>query len=230
MIGIIYQHLNTINGKCYIGQTTKSIEERWEQHLKDSLHGSSYIFHKAIRKYGENIFEHKILCEIYRDTPEQLKEVLDYYECYYIQYYDSYNSGYNMTLGGGGSLGYKFSQEARQKQSEIRQGESNSFYGKHHSKEQKQKWSKDRKGKQIGENNPFYGKRHTEETKSKISKIHKGKKNESQRKKVLCIDTGVVYDSLVDAAALNSIDVSNLSKACRNNSRCKKMKWKYVEK
>lgn len=99
-----------------------------------------------------------------------------------------------------------------------------------HSEEQKQKWSRERKGKYTEKSNPFYGKQHTEETKSKISKIHKGKKNESQRKKVLCIDTGMVYDSLVDAAVLNSIDVSNLSKACRNNSRCKKMKWKYVEK
>lgn len=174
MIGIIYQHLNTINGKCYIGQTTKSIEERWEQHLKESLYGSSCIFHKAIRKYSENIFEHKILCEIYRDTPEQLKEVLDYYECYYIQYYDSYNSGYNMTLGGGGSLGYKFSQEARQKQSEIQQGESNSFYGKHHSDESKQKMSKAKTGKKM-----------SEKTKNRLSQAKKGKPLSEEHRKNL---------------------------------------------
>jgi hypothetical protein len=100
-----------------------------------------------------------------------------------------------------------------------------------HSEEQKQKWSKERKGKQTGKDNPFYGKHHTEETKSKISKIHKGKKNESQRKNVLCITTGIVYDSLVDAAKANNINISNLSKACRSNGKisCQKKHWMYIE-
>lgn len=52
-----------------------------------------------------------------------------------------------MTLGGGGTLGYKISEETKQRQSELRRGKLNSFYGKHHSVEQKQKWSKTRKGK-----------------------------------------------------------------------------------
>lgn len=231
MTGIIYQHINTFNNKCYIGQTSKSLDERWKEHLKEAKRKSTCAFHRAIRKYGAEAFEHKILCEIYRETTEQLKEVLDYYECYYIKYYNSYNHGYNMTAGGGGSLGYKFSQETRQRQSEIRQGELNSFYGKRHSEEQKQKWSKERKGKQAGKNNPFYGKHHTEEAKSKMSKIHKGKKNESQRKKVLCITTGIVYDSLVDAAKANNISISNLSKACRSNNKisCQKKHWIYIE-
>ena len=312
MTGIIYQHLNTVNGKCYIGQTIKSMDKRWKKHLKDTKKGSDCIFHQAIRKYGESVFEHKILCEIYRDTIEQLEEALDYYECYYIKFYDSYNHGYNMTLGGGGTLGYKTSEETRQKQSESRKGELGYFYGKHHSEEtkkilseaaklryqgqknpfygkhhsdeskqkmskakigkkmseetksrlsqakkgkplseehrknlatanharqgihchseeQKQKWSRERKGKYTGKSNPFYGKQHTEETKAKISKIHKGKKNESQCKKVLCIDTGVIYDSLIDAAKANNINISNLSKACRSNgkNKCGKKYWSY---
>ena len=35
-IGYIYKITNLINGKCYIGQTSRTIEERFKQHLKDS--------------------------------------------------------------------------------------------------------------------------------------------------------------------------------------------------
>lgn len=47
-------------------------------------------------------------------------------------------------------------------------GEGNPFYGKHHSKEAREKYF-------IGENNPMYGKHHTEETKRIISEANKGK-------------------------------------------------------
>jgi len=38
----------------YIGFTSTSIEERFKRHVKSAKHGSDYIIHKAIRKYGED--------------------------------------------------------------------------------------------------------------------------------------------------------------------------------
>lgn len=56
----------------------------------------------------------------------------------------------------------------------VKNGKRNSFYGKHHTQESKQKI---RDNLDIsGKNNPFYGKHHTIETKNKISISHKGKK------------------------------------------------------
>ena len=55
----------------------------------------------------------------------------------------------------------------------VQKGEKNHFYGKHPSKEAKQKLSDARKG----EKNPRFGKHHSEETKQKISEANKGEKH-----------------------------------------------------
>jgi|SRR5260221_3302565 len=59
----IYLHRNRINGKSYVGQTKKTIEERWKEHLKCAK-GTRVIknargFTGAIRKYGAASFEHR---------------------------------------------------------------------------------------------------------------------------------------------------------------------------
>jgi len=46
---IIYRAVNKINGKTYIGQTTKDLEVRKRQHEYDALRNSLQIFHKALR-------------------------------------------------------------------------------------------------------------------------------------------------------------------------------------
>lgn len=48
---IIYKATNKINGKVYIGQSHKSLEERMRRHKNDSIRQDSY-FYRAIRKYG----------------------------------------------------------------------------------------------------------------------------------------------------------------------------------
>jgi hypothetical protein len=53
--------------------------------------------------------------------------------------------------------------------------------------------------------------------------------NKAQCKKVICIDTGVIYDSLTAAAKINNLNASGLSKACRSNGKIKydKKYWSY---
>ena len=60
----IYQYLNLINNKIYIGQTS-DINRRIKEHKSNSFNPKSVnynnIIHKAIRKYGYENFEISIL-------------------------------------------------------------------------------------------------------------------------------------------------------------------------
>lgn len=137
--GFIYITTNNINGKQYIGQ--KKYYGNYENYL-----GSGIALKNAIAKYGKENFSREIIEEC------KTKEELDEQEKYWIKYYDATNSDnfYNITGGGDGGFG---------------SGKNSPWYGKHLSKETKEKLSEAKKGK----NNPFYGKTHTDEVKKKLS-------------------------------------------------------------
>jgi hypothetical protein len=99
-------------------------------------------------------------------------------------------------------------------------GSGMSFYGKNHNNESRKKISTTLNGKHVGVDNPFYGKKHTSETIEKIKQASLGRihSDESKtkmsktalkldrteynlnRKKVLHIETNVVYNSIYMAA------------------------------
>jgi group I intron endonuclease len=106
------------NGKKYIGITTRSPEERRREHIYCSRNKTpKYILHKSIKLYGENSFDMIIL-----ETTTNVSE-LKLLEQKYIQEHNTYfqnGLGYNMTLGGEGNFGYKFTDEIKMKMSLIR--------------------------------------------------------------------------------------------------------------
>lgn len=168
---IVYKITNKVNGKCYIGQTIKSLEERMIQHVtrvgrKKPV--STYL-HKAMKGHGVENFKAEILCEC--NTKEEMNEK----EAYYITYFDTFfmkGKGYNMTYGGEGSIGYKptnetcekisintrlgISPEECKKRSERMIGKRNPTYGRKRTDEEKELMSKNRQGKLTGKDNPAY--------------------------------------------------------------------------
>lgn len=92
---IIYKFTNIINGKVYIGQTSKTLDERIKGHLSKVKGGSTTHIHNAIRKYGWNNFRAEII-----DDTADCEDELDRLEKYYIAQYDSINVGYNLAPGG----------------------------------------------------------------------------------------------------------------------------------
>lgn len=169
---IVYAHINKTNGKQYIGITSQSPQDRWGKNGSQYTKAKHPYFRNAINKYGWDGFEHKILFSGLTEEEAKAKEI-ELIKNLHTYIYDENCKGYNMTLGGEGVLGHKPSQETLSKMSMSHIGEKNSFYGKHHSEQQRDKWSKDRKGKNTGKENPFYGKHHSEETIHKLS--HYGK-------------------------------------------------------
>ena len=55
--GYIYEIVNTVNGKTYIGQRKLSCDRRWREYM-----GSGVLIKAAIRKYGKDKFVKRFIC------------------------------------------------------------------------------------------------------------------------------------------------------------------------
>lgn len=164
----IYIFKNKLNNKIYIGKTNNIIR-RNREHLSESKSGENRHFYNAIRKYGFENFDQKILFEC--ENEDQAYQM----EQYYIALHQSNDKskGYNSTTGGEGLKG--ITEETRKKMSDngkLRVGDKNPFYGQHHTEDTKQIISQTNQG-----NTYWLGKHHTEETKQNISKSKRGQRS-----------------------------------------------------
>ena len=102
-MGYIYKITNKINNKIYIGQTRRTIQERWREHLSRANQNYESYLYNAIRKYGEDNF---VIEEIEKCEDDYINER----EQYYIETFNSFNktNGYNLTKGGDGNQKYNY--------------------------------------------------------------------------------------------------------------------------
>lgn len=123
----IYKITNIKNGKMYIGQTIRSVEERWKRHCADALNNIlDTHFARAIRYYTPKSFTVETI-----DTAITQQE-LTAKESYWITWYDSIKNGYNETSAenksGGNTYKNKTTEELQQIKEKIRKsklGEKN---------------------------------------------------------------------------------------------------------
>lgn len=189
MKGIIYKITNEINDKIYIGQTIRTIDERWRHHVYYSLTGLHKTkLARAIRKYGKESFKIEILEET---------EDLDKREIFYISFFKSDLFGYNIKIGGNGG---PHAESTKKKISKANRGRVWTGEMRHAMSEAIKKWHKKR---------GFVPS--SEETKKKISKGNMGRKmsdktraafqkhNRKNMKPVVCINTNKEYESIMSA-------------------------------
>ena len=93
--GKIYVITNKLNGKQYVGQTSRNLDDRFYEHCYDKR-STSHI-HRAIQKYGVSNFSLEELETV--DITE-----LDKREQYWIQQLNTYKDGYNKNIGGNQSF------------------------------------------------------------------------------------------------------------------------------
>jgi group I intron endonuclease len=135
-MGFIYSLISP-SGKRYIGQTTRCIEKRFDEHCrrKDSL----YLYN-AIEKYGPKSFQKEILLECEN-------EMLDVHEINFIKEFNTlYPNGYNIRTGGSSGLHCDASKE-KMRQSKL--GRNNHNFGKTRTFITKQRISEKKKGETI---------------------------------------------------------------------------------
>jgi group I intron endonuclease len=96
-MGQIYKITNKINGKSYIGLTTREFKDRWREHVVFAK-SSDLPLYRAIRKYGFEAFSSEILAD--SEDNEELQKL----EIHFIEYFNTFgDNGYNLTRGGEGS-------------------------------------------------------------------------------------------------------------------------------
>lgn len=195
--GRIYCVICLPNEKWYFGQTIRSVNERFAQHILSAQRGSDHKFHRAIRKYGEENFLVEEVLTVSAPTKEILKKKLDYVEMRLIKKLETHKCGYNSTDGGEGTLGLKLSEHAirkmaeskkrenltpekRKRLSESKMGERNPFYHKTHTKEVRERISAAKRG----ENHHFFGKKLSEEHRKKLSEAQIKRRNRELRLKL----------------------------------------------
>lgn len=232
----VYKHTNKVNGKCYIGITSKNPQSRWE-----SGRGYRHNAHmdNAIKKYGWDAFVHEILHDgLSQDEALAIERKL-------IAQFKSNDRKFGYNIEAGGRKKGSFSDETLEKMRKRMLGANNHNYGKHLSDETREKL----RICNLGENHPKWGTHHSEETKRKISEKLSGEncwnygrttpdsvkekmRNSSPKnKKVLCVETGVVYRSTREASRKTGVNCAGISLACRGE-RLKTsggFHWKYIE-
>lgn len=189
--GIIYKITNLINGLSYIGLTTRTLEERWEDHLYCSRQEKEESrFYRSIRKYGAENFKREVIDRAESEVELEQKEIE-----WIAKLNTLHPGGYNVSRGGNNPphgeessikrikslTGRKLSPEHVEK---MRIGN----IGKHpplspeKQAERSRKMSESRKGKYAGINSPFYGKKRSKEILIKISKTTTGRKRPEKDK------------------------------------------------
>ena len=189
MIGRIYLIKNLVNGKGYVGQTTKPVLSRFNEHKYKANGGSDLPLHKAFRKYGLDCF---VIGELTSCDGSQLNDL----ERHYIKTFETYaptGHGYNLTEGGDGcGFGRELSDEGRKTLSEVHKGNSYAK-GYKHTDEARLRMSQAQSGR---EHLPP-----SEEIKARISSTLMGHEvSEETRRKISEAQLGQIRGPLSDEA------------------------------
>ena len=206
----VYMHIFP-NSKVYIGITSQKPKRRWNN--GQGYKNNQYMTN-AIMKYGWDNVVHKIL---YTNLKKEESEEI---EIKLIKEYKANNKRYGYNIEYGGCHNGKTSEITRKRISEANKGKHNSpktEFKKGHitiiTEEIKQKISEKNKGKHASVRTEF----------------KKGHKPLNVRK-VLCIESDVVYNTIKKASEDTNVMACHISQVCNGKRKSAgKLHWKFIE-
>jgi predicted GIY-YIG superfamily endonuclease len=216
----VYMHVCP-NDKKYIGITKLKPNERWKN-------GKSYkncvLFNRAIQKYKWENIKHVILYQGLTKEEAESKEIE------LIAYYKTNKKEYGYNIENGGHVNC-VSEETKKKISEA-------------TKKAMQR-PEVKRNMSIAQHNrisPLKGRKLSNEHKKKLSIAHQGKghkqskeaiekmiKNNTRKKKIICIETNQIFESLHEADRQTNIDYRNIQRSCKNGKIAGGYHWEYYE-
>ena len=222
---------NVNNDKRYIGVTIKTLAQRWARHRSDALRlNLGLLLHRAIRKHGPEAF---VITEL--ASFETWENAL-IAEREFVRELESFGPmGYNMTEGGEGTCGHKFTREQRDNVSKGRKGKK----GYKLSRETRERMSeaqrtRDRSPEEI-ELRKKIG--------SELGKSGKGRKHSAERRRKMSLrrqvsvtqmslsgETITTHSSALDAERSTGVKKQHIYRCCRGiRPTAGGFKWKYAD-
>ena len=216
----VYVHIFP-NGKRYVGITRQKPEYRWDN-------GNGYKncpkMARAIKKYGWHNVEHKVLYTSLSKEDAEQKEIE------LIKEWKTNCSDFGYNIESGGNANKEISEETKKKLSKANKGQIPWIKGKHHTVLSKEL----NREKHLGKPAWNKGKCFNELSKSKMSAskkvLYKNGWLPANTKRVICLDTGVIYKSAKEAARLLNLNSSHISSCCTGKRKtCGKLRFSHYK-
>lgn len=206
---IVYKHTSP-SGKVYIGITNQPANKRWKNGMG---YISSPYFFGSIVKYGWINIQHEILFSDLEE--EEAKEA----EKRLIRIYKEQNISYNITDGGDGVVGIKYSKEHK----ELLSRTMRVYYNSHR--------------------HPLEGFKHSEESKRRMSETQRERWSNPERRKALAQrkskpiriisveNDNITHDfpSILVASKLLNVPTTSIGRHLRSGKPYKGYLYKYKD-
>lgn len=230
---IVYQATNRVNGKRYIGITTKTLAKRMMGHYCKSRQSPTKCrrskFHNAINKYGMDAFDFVVIesCGSFDDAKAAEQ-----------RYIFEMRPEYNLTKGGDGVLGIVFDDATRMRMRLAKLGKPSARQNYRHSPEVLAKIAATKASRPPVR--PWLGKKRDLATIAKIRATKAGKPlsekarkgNEGRWRPIICMEDGEAFPSAAHAAKHYGLCKSLIYRHCQSGAERPyktKLTFRYVD-